>query len=105
MAQLTRRSLLKKTSTGALIAGALAVAPGGVALTAGRHDAPDVDTSMAEMGTVAPFVAYVRNPKDGELVLMVGSEEITVHDPALVARLWQARSHTSHRPTQSVVRR
>jgi len=104
MAQLTRRNLLKKTSTGALVAGALAVVPGGAAFAAGRTETPDLAADVAEMGSAAPFVAYVRNPTAGELVLMVGSEEITVHDPALVARLWQARSHTSHRPAQSVVR-
>ncbi len=103
MAQLTRRNLLKKTSTGALVAGALAVVPGGAAFAAGRTETPDLAADVAEMGST-PFVAYVRNPTAGELVLLVGSEEITVHDPALVARLWQARSHTSHRPAKSVVR-
>lgn len=101
MAQLTRRSLLKKTSTGALVVGALAAVPGGAALAAGPPETPN----LAEMESAGPFVAYVSNPKAGELVLMVGSEEITLHDPALVARLWQVRSRTSYRPTQSVVRR
>ena len=104
MAHLTRVSLLKKTSAGALIAGALALVPGGTALMARRENASLSEADVMRMDTAAPFVAYVRNPTSGALVMVVGNEEITVHDPALVARLLKAQSHASRRPTQAVVR-
>jgi len=34
-----------------------------------------------------PVVAYVRNPKAGDLRLMVGHREISVQDPTLVQRI------------------
>ncbi len=96
MTQLTRRNLLKKTSAGALIAGALAVVPGGAALAAGSHEVPEAEANMAGLAKATPFVAYVRNPKVGELVLIVGTEEITIHDKALVAKLWNLQSKRSN---------
>lgn len=96
MEQLTRRNLLKKTSAGALVAGALAVVPGGAALAAGNREASETEANMAGLAKATPFVAYVRNPKAGELVLIVGAEEITIHDKALVAKLWNIQSKRSN---------
>jgi len=39
--------------------------------------------------TSEPIVAYAHNPANGQLALMVGTSELTVHDPELVARLRQ----------------
>jgi len=37
-----------------------------------------------------PLVAYVRDPRSGRVALMRGDREVTVHDPALAARLARA---------------
>ncbi len=90
MTKLTRKSLFKRTSAGALMVGALGVVPGATALAAGQSEASHSDAELAALGMTAPFVVFVRNPKIGELVVIAGSQEIVVRDPALVARMWQA---------------
>jgi len=37
-----------------------------------------------------PLIAYVRDPRNGKVSLMRGDREVTVHDPALAARLARA---------------
>ncbi|MDQ6851091.1 MAG: hypothetical protein M3070_14335 [Actinomycetota bacterium] len=37
-----------------------------------------------------PVVAYVRDPSSGEVALMVGDREVTVHDPKLAAHIARA---------------
>ncbi len=37
-----------------------------------------------------PVVAYLRDPSNGEISLMVGDREVTVHDQALAARIARA---------------
>jgi len=104
MEKLTRKILFKKTSAGALAAGALAVVPA-AAVAASRPEAPvgaDLAARLAELKTAEPFVVYVGEPKTGEMTLMVGHEQITVHDHALVARLWHARNAASQHPAKSV---
>ena len=98
MTRLTRKTFFKKTSAGALAVGALGAIPGTAAIAAVRPETQRSDTGLAETESADPFVVYVRNPRAGEIVLMVGDTEITTHDPALVARLWQIRRHTSHHP-------
>ncbi len=92
MAQLTRWGFLKKTSAGALALGALGARPG-AARAAGRPTTLATPAhEMAEMAAAAPFVVYVRDPAAGEMVLLVGSTEITHTDPDLAARLWRAQA-------------
>lgn len=107
MAKLTRKSLLTKTSTGALTVGALAAVPAAAAVAATRPasvQGADLETRLAELKTAEPFVVSVGDPKTGEMTLMIGHTEVTVHDPALVARLWHARTTASHQSTKSGVR-
>ncbi len=99
MTKLTRKSLFKRTSAGALMVGALAV-PGATALAAGQPEASQSDAELAALGTTAPFVVFVRNPKIGELVVIAGSQEIVVRDPALVARMWQAGPGAAAHPAK-----
>jgi len=96
--KLTRKVLFKKTSAGALAAGALAVVPAAAAVAATHPEAPagaDLAARLAELKTAEPFVVYVGEPNTGEMTLMVGHEQITVRDHALVARLWHARTAAS----------
>lgn len=84
MATLTRRVLLKKTSAGAAAAGALVAMPGLASASVRRP------LGRVRSAARAPLAAYVRDMTKGELTLLVGTREITVHDPDLVMRLVQA---------------
>ena len=99
MARITRRGFLKKTSTGAVVLGALGALPG-VALGSGLVQ--PAAAHAAETAAHEPFVVYVRNPAAGEIAVLVGKEEFRYTDHDLVARLWRV---WSERPAaQSVVR-
>ena len=51
-------------------------------------------TSQAEADTgpvgSEPVVAYVKNPRTGEISLMSGDREVFIHDPKLAAKLARA---------------
>ncbi|MFI5267854.1 MAG: hypothetical protein ACHQ7M_10805 [Chloroflexota bacterium] len=92
MDHLTRRRFLGWTTAGAAGAGLLALAP---SLTR-RAAAPAPSTSVPALAPAAgfslpdssePVVAYVHNAASGDISLMVGTREVVLHDPDLVARL------------------
>jgi hypothetical protein len=85
--QLTRRKLLTK--------GALAVAAG-VAASAGLAALPEVVGAATPAAEPEPVdlnpigddvVAHVRDASSGEIAVLVGTNELVYHDPALVGRL------------------
>ncbi len=82
MAQPSRRNFLKQASLSAVAVGAVAVSPAllsvGEASAAGRPAGPGHD---------GPFMAYVRDPHAGDIVVMVGEHEVVHNDPDLAARL------------------
>ncbi|MGG5257304.1 hypothetical protein [Phycicoccus avicenniae] len=82
MAGTSRRGLLAAAGTGTAIA---------VVATAGAaHGAPRTrDEALGELDG-AVLVAFIEDPGSGVLSLMVGEEEVEVHDPALVRRLVKA---------------
>jgi len=88
MAKLTRRGFIGRTSAGAVALGALA-APG---LVAAAQAAGPVGThTPAQAGELhEPLMAHVRNVAIGEVVLLVGTREVVVHDHELVRRLVKA---------------
>jgi hypothetical protein len=47
------------------------------------------DGADADTGT-EPVVAYVRNPRNGEIEVMAGDREVTVRDRKLAARIARA---------------
>jgi hypothetical protein len=107
MAELTRKGLLKKTSVGALMVGALGAAPATAAIAATQpQGAPgaDLDAQLAQLKHADPFLVYANNPSTGELVLMVGDQEVAVRDHALAARLWQAYRRASQKTVKHGVR-
>lgn len=92
MEHLTRRRFLGWSSAGAAAGVGLAalvphlvskgiVSPSVPAATASQAAAPVLPAFSN------PVVAYVHNAASGNLSLMAGTQEITVHDPDLVARL------------------
>lgn len=82
MAKVTRRGFLSSAGavTGAVALGAATAGPTLIAA------ATDVAAPTAALPD-EPVVAYVRNPKAGELRLMVGHREVAVKDRALVQRI------------------
>jgi hypothetical protein len=89
MAKLTRRTLIKQTSVGAIgvaTIGVLAAAP----QLAGAAPAEHVATEQSVAAHSGPMVVHVRNFSTGEIGVMYGEKEVVLRDPALVTRLLQA---------------
>lgn len=79
MTELTRRSFVRSSA--------------GAAAGMATLGALGVDSAEAEgkgKAGAGPVVAYVRDPRSGRVSLMRGDHEVTVHDPALAARLARA---------------
>lgn len=82
MAKVTRRGFL--TSAGAVTgAAALGAATAGPRIMAAAADAAVPPAALPDESVVA----YIRNPKKGDLRLMIGHREVAVSDPALVRRI------------------
>ena len=82
MAEATRRGLLAAAGTGTAIA---------VVATASRAAAaPRSNEEAIEALDGAVLVAFIDDPRSGIVSLMVGEDEVEVHDPALVRRLLKA---------------
>jgi anaerobic selenocysteine-containing dehydrogenase len=79
MGELTRRGFVKN-SAGAAV-GMTAI--GGLAVGASEAEA------KTPVGS-EPVIAYVRDPSSGEVSLMHGEHEVSVHDPQLAARIARA---------------
>jgi hypothetical protein len=85
----SRRRFLTRTATGAAAAGVLTAIPG-LALSQEAASSPE----LAALAPVLdePILACVRDSALGELSLFVGTREVVLHDPDLVARLIRAVS-------------
>lgn len=90
----SRRTAVK-TAAGAATVGAVALAsartPAEAAVAARGQAAGDAAPAAlpipAQGASSEPIVVHVRNLRDGELGIFVGSREITVRDRALAARI------------------
>jgi|SRR5580700_4984023 hypothetical protein len=88
MAGLTRRGFLATSaSTAAGVAGV-----GALVASPRLRGAMTMSPSSTTASVAQPLVAYVRDGSGGELVLMAGTREVSLHDPALVQRLYAAAS-------------
>ncbi len=92
MADLSRRTFLgaSAAAAGAAVIGvpiATAAAGSGTAVAA-----PTLAGGTAAFGAKAsgPLVVYVPDAAAGDVSIMVGTQEVTYHDPELVARLARA---------------
>jgi hypothetical protein len=74
----SRRGFLALAGAGA--AGAAALAAAGPAAASGAEVA-------GPAASREPLVAHVRDPRTGEIAVLVGEREVVVHDRALAARL------------------
>jgi hypothetical protein len=74
------------------------VAAGAVAVTASIGGVASAQTTEAESSAPAheePFVVWVKDPKAGELAVLVGTQELVYTDKKLAKKLAQAaaRAH------------
>ncbi|HZQ35221.1 MAG TPA: hypothetical protein VFD32_04760 [Dehalococcoidia bacterium] len=103
MATISRRKLLARTGLGAAAAGVVTAVPGLLVSHHGSRAATLASNQLshsasgggAAAGAEVPSVAYVRDAKKGEVVLMVGTREVVHTDPALVAYLTRAYNNAS----------
>jgi hypothetical protein len=86
VAELSRRTLLKKGSLG-LVAGVAALS--GIDKVASISGlTADAQPDLSAVGS--DVVAHVRDASTGEVSVMVGTSEVVYHDPQLVGRLLAA---------------
>ena len=95
MQPIERRKFLTGGSVVVAAAGLAATMPGLAGdLAAAAEEARTAGGGAHAVGGAptsdAPLVAHVRDLGTGEIVLFSGTEEYTLHDPALAARLVQA---------------
>ena len=87
MSDSTRRNFLAVAGAGAVAAGAaIVVAPSANAV-------PESDALPA--GAKGTMVAYIKDLKKGEVLVMTGDDEVVVTDKVLVARLANAFARAS----------
>ncbi|WP_392541944.1 twin-arginine translocation signal domain-containing protein [Oryzobacter telluris] len=82
MAGTTRRGFLAAAGSGTAVAV--------VATAGGASASPRSSEEALEALDGAVLVAYIDDPRSGVLSLMVGEDEVEIHDPALVRRLVKA---------------
>jgi hypothetical protein len=78
MSELTRLGFVKSS---------MAAAAGMTAL--GGVVASEAEADQGPVGS-EPVVAYVKDPRSGEIAVMSGEREVTVHDAKLAARISRA---------------
>ncbi|HET7035421.1 MAG TPA: hypothetical protein VFI42_07050 [Thermomicrobiaceae bacterium] len=86
MAKLSRRKLIAQASTGAAAIGALSLAPN-LAAAAPRTNARQGGDQTQSIDVSGPMAVLVLNPRSGNITFLVDSQEVTVNDPDLVARM------------------
>ena len=91
MVEHSRRGFLKRASAGAAVAGVVAVVPG---LFGSAEAAEPESSAPAHDGS---FIAWVKDPKAGEIAVLVGQHELTYTDKKLAKRLAQVAAR-AHRP-------
>ena len=84
----SRRGFLARASVGAAAVGAAVVVPGVVG--GGVADAQESGPAHA-----GEFVVWVKDPRAGELAVLVGERELTVVDRKLAKRLAQAAARAA----------
>ncbi|HEY2043556.1 MAG TPA: hypothetical protein VGH11_12835 [Jatrophihabitans sp.] len=95
MSDSTRRTFLLVAGAGAAAAGVASIAAPAAAATASASASAsakqaDRSTEAGPAPDAPPLVAYVQDAQSGAVALMVGEQEVIVHDRELVGRLTRA---------------
>ena len=83
----TRLSFLKASAGAAAGAAAIAVPAAVVAQEKSSAEKPAEVTEPSSPNPPEPVMAYVRDPRRGEVTVMSGTSETTYRDPALAKKL------------------
>ena len=90
----SRRGFLAAAAAGAAAVGAASVAPKAAAARADAGARPGAaaradagESAVPRSGHTEPLVAYVRDAHTGEVAVMIGEQEVVVHDHELAARI------------------
>ena len=84
MADHSRRTFLRSASLGAAAAGVAAVGATAAVPAGSAAAAEPASSGPAHAG---PFVAWVKDVRSGDVVVLVDDREIVHHDPSLARRL------------------
>ena len=92
----SRRKFLQHSTLGAVAVGA-ALTPALVSGVAAAQPAPTA-AHPAAAGPLPeePFLAYVKNHRSGEVVVMVGEREVVYQDAELASRLARIATHANN---------
>jgi hypothetical protein len=90
MADLSRRTFL-----GASAAAAGAAVMGAPIAVASASAPAAVPVALPKNAPAEPFMVYVADASAGDVSIMIGTDEVTSHDPDLVARLVRAADRKS----------
>jgi hypothetical protein len=82
----TRRNFLIASGTGAAAIGVVAALPS----IAGASTPAATQSPLPTAPDAVPLVAHISDPSSGTLSLLVGDDEVTVHDHDLVTRITAA---------------
>jgi hypothetical protein len=93
--QSSRRTFLRHASLGTAALGATVLAPTALSQAASSHRAPARAAADDDTQHEGPLMAYVKNPRTGEIAVMVGEREVVHHDAQLAARLSRIASAKS----------
>lgn len=87
MTKLTRRSLIQQTP---VAAATLSLLPAMPALAGIRRSANAAAPQLSPAASTGSMVVHVNNLATGEMTLLVGTREIVLRDPRIVAHLIEA---------------
>ena len=91
MKDMTRRSFLTKGSIGAVGAVGAISLPSTAMAAVRTPGSDDAELTADERAVLArPFVVHLRDPRTGELELLVGEDSIVFRNKALVAKVLRA---------------
>ncbi len=93
MTKLTRRSFIQQTPVSAA---ALSLLPAVPALAAARHS-PEAAAPQLSATSTGSMVIHVNNVAAGEMTVLVGTREIVLRDPRIVACLMEATHEAAAR--------
>ena len=94
MSELSRRAFMSRaaavTAAGVAASSGLVALPGLIAAAgpaAARKSGPELATALDLSPVGQDVIAHVQDASTGDVLLLVGTTEVTYHDPQLVARM------------------
>jgi hypothetical protein len=94
MADLSRRTFLGASAAAAAGAAVIGV-PLASAVASTSTATPAAGPALPGAKATGPLVVYVPDAAAGDVNILLGTDEVTYHDPELVARLARAAARTS----------